>query len=68
MKIQICEKFSEVNKLQTKLTKAFPDDTIIVKSCISMCKLCKKQPAVKVDGKKQKAKRISKLISKIDGL
>lgn len=68
MKMQICKKFSKVNKLQKKLTKAFPDDTIIVKSCISMCKLCKKQPVAKVAGKKQTAKRISKLISKIDEL
>ncbi len=66
MKIQICKKFSKANKLQKKLTKAFPDDTIIVKSCISMCKLCKKQPVVNVNGRKLKAKRISKLISKID--
>ena len=68
MKIQICKKFSKVNKLQKKLTKAFPDDGIILKSCISMCKLCKKQPVAKVDGNKQNAKRISKLISKIDEL
>ena len=68
MKIQICKKFSKVNKLQKKLTKAFPDDTVVVKSCISMCKLCKKQPVAKVDGKKQKAKRVSKLISKIEAL
>jgi uncharacterized protein YuzB (UPF0349 family) len=68
MKIQICKKFSKANKLQKKLTKAFPDDAVIVKSCIGMCKLCKKQPVAKVDGEKQKAKRISKLISKIEGL
>jgi uncharacterized protein YuzB (UPF0349 family) len=68
MKIQICKKFSKVNKLQKKLTKAFPDETVIVKSCISMCKLCKKQPVAKIDGNKQKAKRISKLISKIEEL
>jgi len=68
MKIQICKKFSKVNKLQKKLTKAFPDDTIIIKSCISICKLCKKQPVVKVNGKKLKAQRISQLISKIDKL
>ena len=68
MKIQICKKFSKVNKLQKKLTKAFPDDIIIIKSCISMCKMCKKQPVAKVNGKKQKAKRISKLIFKIDEL
>ena len=68
MKIQICKKFSKVNKLQKKLIKAFPDDTVVVKSCISMCKLCKTQPAAKVNGKKQNAKGISKLISKIDEL
>ena len=66
MKIQICKKFSKVHKLQRKLTKAFPEDTIIVKSCISMCKLCKKQPVAKTRGKKFKSQRISKLISKID--
>ena len=68
MKIQICKKFSKVNKLQKKLTKAFPDDTVIVKSCINICKLCKKQPVAKVKGKKLKSQRISKLISKIDEL
>jgi uncharacterized protein YuzB (UPF0349 family) len=68
MKIQICKKFSKAEKLQKKLAKAFPDDTVIVKSCISMCKQCKKQPVAKVDGKKQKAKGISKLISKIEEL
>ncbi len=66
MKIQICKKFSKVNKLQKKLTKAFPDDTVSVKSCISMCKLCKKQPLAKAKGKKFKSQRISELISKID--
>ena len=68
MKIQICKKFSKVNKLQKKLTKAFPDHTIIIKSCIDMCDLCKKQPAVKINGKKLKAQRISQLISKIHEL
>ncbi|TNF43709.1 MAG: DUF1450 domain-containing protein [Epsilonproteobacteria bacterium] len=68
MKIQICKKFSKVDKLQKKLTKAFPADTIIVKSCINMCKQCKKQPVAKAEGKKKKAKSISKLISKIDEL
>ena len=68
MKIEICKKFSKVNKLQEKLLKAFPDDTITVKSCISMCKLCKKQPVAKVSGNKFKAQRIAKLIDKIDEL
>ncbi len=66
MKIQLCKKFSKVHKLELKLTQAFPDETIVVKSCISMCKQCKKQPVAKVNGKKLKAQRISKLISKID--
>ena len=68
MKIKICKKFSKVDKLHKKLTKAFPDDKIIVKSCISMCKLCKKQPVAKIAEKKKKAKSMSKLISKIDEL
>ena len=68
MKIQICKNFSKVHKLQKKLTKAFPEDTIIIKSCISMCKMCKKQPVAKADGTKLKSQRISKLISKIDEL
>ena len=68
MKIQICKKFSKVDKLQRKLIQAFPYNTITVKSCIDMCKLCKKQPVAKVSGKKKKAKSISKLISKIDEL
>ncbi|GIT99387.1 DUF1450 domain-containing protein [Sulfurovum sp. TSL1] len=68
MKIQLCKKFSKVDKLQKKLTEAFPDDTVVVKSCIDMCKVCKHQPVAKVDGKKQTAKRISKLISKIEAL
>jgi uncharacterized protein YuzB (UPF0349 family) len=68
MKIQICKKFVKVNKLQKKLIKAFPDDTVLVKSCISLCKQCKKQPVAKVKGKKFKAQRIAKLIDKIDAL
>lgn len=68
MKIQICKKFSQANELQRKLTKAFPHDTIIVKSCINQCKLCKKQPAAQIKGKKQKAKSISQLIFKIKEL
>lgn len=68
MKIQICKKFSKIDKLQEKLSQAFPDDTITVKSCIDMCKHCKKQPVAKASGEKIKAKSISKLISKIDAL
>ena len=65
MKIEICKKFSNVNKLQKKLAKYFPDDMIILKSCISMCKLCKSQPVAKLKNKKFKAKRISTLITKL---
>ena len=68
MKIQICKKFSKVDKLQKKLVLAFPDDKVSIKSCIDMCKKCKALPLAKVDGKKKKAKSISKLISKIDEL
>ena len=68
MKIQICKKFSKVNKLQKKLAKAFPDDTITIKSCINMCKLCKKHPVAKVKGQKFKAQRIVELIDKVDEL
>jgi len=68
MKIQLCKKFSKADKLQKKLVEAFPDDTITVKSCIDMCKRCKKQPVAKADGEKLKAKSISKLISKLNAL
>ena len=67
MKIQICKKFSKVNKLQKKLTQAFPYDTIIIKKCIGMCKFCKRQPVAKSREGKFKAKRISTLISKLKG-
>ena len=65
MKIQICKKFSNVKKLEKQLAKAFPEEKIKVKSCISMCKKCKELPMAKVAGKKKKAKSISKLIEKI---
>lgn len=66
MKIQICKKFSKINKLQKKLSEAFPDDTIIIKKCINMCKVCKSKPVAKVKSKKFKAKSITKLITKIE--
>jgi len=68
MKIQICKKFTKIEKLQKKLEEAFPDEKITLKSCIDMCKVCKHQPVAKVGSKKKKAKSISKLISKIDEL
>ena len=65
MKIQICKKFSKVNKLQKRLNQAFPDDTIVIKKCIDLCKVCQKHPAAKIKKQKFKAKSISSLISKI---
>lgn len=65
MKIQICRKFSKVSKLQKKLTVAFPNNTISIKKCLSMCKICKSQPLAKIGKKKFKAKRISTLIAKL---
>jgi len=68
MKIQICKKFSKVNKLQKKLTQAFPNDTVVIKKFIDMCKVCKDQPTVKVQKKEFKSKLISSLISKLKTL
>jgi hypothetical protein len=68
MKIQLCKKFTNINKLQKKLASTFEEDTIVIKSCIDMCKNCKHQPAAKADGTKLKAKHISKLILKIKKL
>ena len=61
MKIKICKRFPKVKKFHKKLTKTFPNDTITVKSCISMCNTCKKQPVAKVDGVKMKGKIIDKI-------
>ena len=55
-------------KFHKKLNKAFPDDDIIIKSCISMCKTCKMQPVVKVDGVKMKGKSMGKIMHKIEKL
>ena len=66
MQIQICRKFSKVNKLHTKLTEAFPDESIMIKKCISMCKVCKSKPSARIKGKKIKAKGIPTLITKIE--
>lgn len=55
-------------KFHTKLSKAFPDDDIIIKSCINMCKTCKKLPVAKVGGVKMKGKRIRKIIGKIENI
>jgi len=65
MKIKICKKFSKVNKLHNRLSSAFPNDTILIKKCLNLCKICKHQPIAKVQGKRLKAKRISTLIDKI---
>ena len=55
-------------KFHKKLTKAFPDDEIVIKSCISMCKTCKKQLLATVDGVKMRGKSIGKIIGKIENL
>jgi len=61
MKIKICKKFTKINKLN----KAFPDDTIVVKKCLSSCYACKHHFIANIKGKEVKAKRISTLISKL---
>jgi len=68
MKIKICKNFSKVNKLQNKLTKAFPNDIIVIKKCIDLCDICKHEPTAKINSQKLKASRISKLIQKIDAI
>ena len=68
MKIKICKHFPKSKKFHKKLSKAFPKDDIIIKSCIGMCKTCKKQAVAKVDGIKIKGKSIEKLIHKIEKL
>lgn len=65
MKIKICKRFPKSKKFHKKLSKAFPDDDIIIKSCINMCKTCKKHPVSKVNGVKMKEKSINKTIKKI---
>ena len=66
MKIKICRRYTNITKLQNKLTKAFPNDTIIIKKCFSMCKICKHQPVPKIKDTKLKSSRISELISHIN--
>ena len=66
MKIKICKKFNNLNKLQNKLSQAFPNDTIIIEKCLSMCKVCKHQPVAKIKGAKIKSSRISELITQIN--
>ena len=69
MKINICKKFPKVKKFEKKLSKAFPDSTIKIKSCIGgFCKTCKSIPVAKVDRVKIKAKKVGKLIEKIEAL
>ena len=68
MKIKICKHFPKIKKFHKKLSKAFPDDEIIIKSCISMCKICKKRPVAKVNGVKMQGTSIGKTIGKIENL
>jgi hypothetical protein len=62
MLIKICKNYSKKNKFKKKLTSFFPDSEIEIKSCIGMCKFCKKNPVANVDGKKIKKKSIKKFI------
>ncbi|MCX6073875.1 MAG: hypothetical protein NTY39_06100 [Campylobacterales bacterium] len=62
MLIKICKNYSKKNKFEKKLSSFFPDAEIKIKSCISMCTYCKKQPTANVDGKKIKKKSIKKFI------
>ncbi|QOR61420.1 DUF1450 domain-containing protein [Sulfurovum sp. ST-21] len=68
MKIKICKHFHDIKKFKKKLSKTFPDDSVIVKSCIGMCKTCKQYPLAKIDGVKIKEKSIKKIIIKIEDL
>ncbi|MBD3790529.1 MAG: DUF1450 domain-containing protein [Campylobacterales bacterium] len=68
MKIKICKHYTNIKKFETNLTKAFPHDSIVIKGCIGMCKRCKDQLVAKVDGEKVKAKKIGKIIEKIEKL
>ena len=68
MEIKICKHFPKIKKFHKKLTKAFPDDTITIKSCINMCKRCRELPVAKVDGVKMRGKSIEKVINKIEKL
>ena len=65
MKIKICKHFPKIKRFYKKLSKAFPNDEIIIKSCINMCKTCKKLPVAKVNGVKMKENSIKKTIKKI---
>jgi len=68
MKISICKKYSKIKKFEKKLAKAFPDANIKIASCIGMCGKCKFMPVAKVDGEKVKAKKVGKMIEKIEAL
>lgn len=68
MKIKLCKKFTDIKKLDKKLSKTFGESSVKVKSCIGMCKQCKEKPVAKVNGKKLKGKNIRTLIDKIDAL
>ncbi|MFT7880543.1 MAG: hypothetical protein ABXS91_09130 [Sulfurimonas sp.] len=68
MKIKLCKKFPKIKKFEKKLSQAFPDVSIKVKSCIGMCKRCRSQPVAKINGVEMKAGKIGKLIEKIDAL
>ncbi|HHH20205.1 MAG TPA: DUF1450 domain-containing protein [Campylobacterales bacterium] len=69
MKITLCKNSPKIKKFEKKLADAFPDASIKITSCIGgMCKKCKIQPVAKVDGERFKAKKVGKLIQKIEGI
>lgn len=65
MKIKICKKYKKLNKLGNKLHQAFPDDTVVIKGCINLCRICKNKPTAQTKSKRFKAADISSLIEKI---
>lgn len=66
MQIKLCKKYPKKNKLVKKLTSNFLAASIIMESCIDMCKYCKLMPTAIVDGKKVKKKSIKKFIKTLD--
>jgi len=65
MKIKICKNYKNINKLEKKLKLAFPDEKVIIKGCIDLCKICKEKPTAQTKSRRFKAADISSLIEKI---
>ncbi len=62
MFIQLCKKYPNKTKLLKEIILNYPTAEIKVKSCIKMCKTCKKKPCALVEGEKLKKKSIEKFI------